>query len=149
MRYTKTAPITTHTVPAPTQANPNATTTVVLSGMIEDVRLVGTTKHTANATLFYTVQSGKIKGLKLGASAFYTGDRNGGWNDNKAATTLRLIPLKAFTTIDLSAGYSWRRVSLLGKVSNITNALSYFVHENYSVNPIPPRQFLTTLSYKF
>ncbi|WP_343530888.1 TonB-dependent siderophore receptor [Pedobacter sp.] len=149
MRYTKTAPITSHTVPAPTAANPNATTTIVLAGMIEDVRLVGTTKHTANATLFYTVQSGKIKGLKLGASAFYTGDRNGGWNDNKAATTLRLIPLKAFTTIDLSAGYSWRRISLLGKVSNITNELSYFVHENYSVNPIPPRQFLTTVSYKF
>lgn len=149
MRYTKTAPITSHVVPAPTQANPNATTTVVLAGMIEDVRLVGTTKHTANATLFYTVQSGKIKGLKLGASAFYTGDRNGGWNDNKAATTLRLIPLKAFTTVDLSAGYSWRSVSLLAKVSNITNELNYFVHENYSVNPIPPRQFLTTLSYKF
>ena len=149
MRYTKTAPITKHTVPAPTTANPSATTTITLAGMIEDVRLVGTTKHTANATLFYTLQSGKIKGLKLGASAFYTGDRNGGWNDNKAATTLRLIPLKAFTTIDLSAGYSWRSVSLLAKVSNVTNELNYFVHENYSVNPIPPRQFLTTLSYKF
>ena len=149
MRYTNTAPIARYTVAAPTPTNPNATTTIVLSGMIEDVRLVGTTKHTANATLFYTMQSGKIKGLKLGASAFYTGDRNGGWNDNKAATTLRLIPLKAFTTVDLSAGYSWRRISLLAKVSNITNELSYFVHENYSVNPIAPRQFLTTLSYKF
>ncbi len=149
MRYTNTAPITTNIVPAPTPANPNATTTVVLSGMLEDVRLVGTTKHTGNATLFYTVQEGKAKGLKLGTSVFYTGKRNGGWNDNKAATTLRLIPLDAFTTVDFSAGYSWRSLSLLAKVSNITNALNYYVHENYSVNPIAPRQFVTTLAYKF
>ena len=117
--------------------------------MIEDVRLVGTTKNTANATLFYTVQNGKTRGLKFGASAYYTGDRNGGWNDNKSATTLRLIPLKAFTTVDLSAGYTWDKFGLLFKMSNITNELNYYVHENYSVNPIPPRQFATTLSYKF
>ncbi|SDD10043.1 TonB-dependent receptor [Pedobacter soli] len=125
------------------------TNTADVTGMIEDVRLVGTTKNTANATLFYTFQDGAVKGLKLGASAFYTGKRNGGWNDAKNATTLRLIPLSAFTTIDFSAGYSWKRFSLLAKVSNITNELNYFVHENYSVNPIAPRQFLTTLSYKF
>jgi len=149
IRYTNTAPITKHVVPAPTSANPNATTTVTLAGMIEDVRLVGSTKNTANATVFYTLLSGKLKGLKLGASAFYTGKRNGGWNDNKAATTLRLIPLTAFTTIDFSAGYNWKKFSLLAKISNITNELNYYVHENYSVNPIAPRQFMTTLSYKF
>jgi len=125
------------------------TSTLANTGNVENVRMVGTTKNTANATVFYTVQNGAVKGLKLGASAFYTGDRNGGWNDTKNATTSRVIPIKAFTTVDLSAGYSWRRISLLAKVSNITNELSYFVHENYSVNPIPPRQFLTTLSYKF
>jgi len=125
------------------------TNTADVTGMIEDVRLVGTTKNTANATLFYTFQDGAVKGLKLGASAFYTGKRNGGWNDAKNATALRLIPLSAFTTIDFSAGYSWKRFSLLAKVSNITNELNYFVHENYSVNPIAPRQFVTTLSYKF
>lgn len=128
------------------------TSTLATTGSVEGVRLVGTTKNTANATLFYTVQSGKIKGLKLGASAFYTGDRNGGWNLAKNApsnTAQKPIPLKGFTTIDLSAGYTWSRFSLLGKLSNITNELNYFVHENYSVNPIPPRQFLTTLSYKF
>ncbi|RDC56172.1 TonB-dependent siderophore receptor [Pedobacter chinensis] len=125
------------------------TNTADVTGIIEDVRLVGTTKNTANATLFYTFQNGAVKGLKLGASAFYTGKRNGGWNDAKNATTLRLIPLSAFTTLDFSAGYTWKKFSLLAKVSNITNELNYFVHENYSVNPIPPRQFLTTLSYKF
>ncbi len=125
------------------------TNTAEKTGMIEDVRLVGTTKNTANATLFYTIQKGVAKGLKFGASAYYTGNRNGGWNDNKSATTLRLIPIKAFTTVDLSAGYKWKNVSLLAKISNITDELNYYVHENYSVNPIPPRQFSTTFSYRF
>jgi len=60
-----------------------------------------------------------------------------------------LIPVSGFTTLDFSAGYSVKRFSLLTKLSNITNELNYYVHENYSVNPIPPRQLLTTLSYKF
>lgn len=149
MRYTKTAAVTKHVVPDPTPADPNKTKTITLAGMQEGIRLVGTTANTANATLFYTFQNGGVKGLKLGVSTYYTGKRNAGWNDNKAATTNRLIPLNAFTTVDLSAGYSWKNVSLLAKVSNISNELNYFVHENYSVNPIAPRQFLTTLSYKF
>ena len=33
--------------------------------------------------------------------------------------------------------------------TNITNELNYTVHENYSVNPIAPRQILTSLRYKF
>ncbi|MNL68199.1 hypothetical protein D3C87_1928910 [compost metagenome] len=87
--------------------------------------------------------------MKLGASAFYTGDRNGGRNTNKAGSSSGIIPIKGFTTIDISAGYTYKRFSILGKLSNITNALNYFVHENYSVNPIAPRQFMTTLAYKF
>jgi iron complex outermembrane receptor protein len=124
-------------------------TSTIASGAVEGQRLVGTTKNTANGTLFYTLQEGSLKGLKLGASAFYTGNRNGGYNDTKTQTASRLIPLSAFTTFDLSVGYNWRKLSLLGKVSNLTNELNYYVHENYSVNPIPPRQFMTTLSYKF
>ncbi|WP_207536197.1 TonB-dependent receptor [Desertivirga arenae] len=126
-----------------------------LNSYIEGERLVGTTAHTANGSLFYTFQRGRAQGLKLGASAFYTGKRNAGWNNQKdgkggrTTTNDRLIPLSAYTTFDLSAGYSFRKFSLLAKVSNITDELSYIVHENYSVNPIAPRQFMTTLSYKF
>ncbi len=149
IRYTETRDKTVFTVPAPTTANPNATRTVTLGGVVEGQRLVGSTKNTANGTLFYTFQEGSVKGLKLGASAYYTGARNGGYNDTKIQAYSRLIPLSAFTTFDFSAGYSWKKLSLLGRISNITNELNYFVHENYSVNPIPPRQFVTTLSYKF
>jgi iron complex outermembrane receptor protein len=118
-------------------------------GVVEGQRLVGTTKNTANATLFYTVRNGQVKGLKLGASAFYTGNRNGGYNDKKDGSASRLIPLSAFTTFDVSAGYTWNKLSILAKLANLTNELNYFVHENYSVNPIAPRQFMTTLSYRF
>jgi iron complex outermembrane receptor protein len=119
------------------------------NGVYEGERLVGSTKHTGNATVFYTFQDGKVKGLKLGASAFYTGKRNAGWNNTKNRTDDRIIPLDAFTTFDLSAGYTFRKISLLTKISNISNEFNYYVHENYSVNPIAPRQFITTLAYKF
>ena len=149
IRYTQTRDRTVLTVPAPTNTQPNATRPLILGGIIEGQRLVGSTKNTANGTLFYTFQDGSVKGLKLGASAYYTGARNGGYNDSKIQAYSRLIPLNAFTTFDLSVGYSWKKLSLLAKIANITNELNYFVHENYSVNPIPPRQFMTTLSYKF
>ncbi len=125
------------------------TNTISTTGVKEGERLVGSTAHTGNGTLFYTFQDGKVKGLKLGASAFYTGKRNAGWNNTKNRTDDRIIPLDAFTTFDLSAGYSFRKVSILAKVSNISNKFNYYVHENYSVNPIAPRQFITTLAYKF
>ena len=125
------------------------TSTLAVTGIVEGERVVGTTKNTANGTIFYTFQDGAVKSLKFGASAFYTGDRNGGRNTTKNNSSSGIIPLSAFTTFDFSAGYSWKKISLLAKVANISNELNYFVHENYSVNPIPPRQFVTTLSYKF
>lgn len=122
------------------------------SGSVVGDRLVGTTAHTGNATLFYTVQSGAFKNLKVGASAFYIGKRNAGWNNtkiNERDGVNRLIAVDPFTTFDFSLGYRIGKLSLLAKVSNITDEFSYYIHENYSVNPIPPRNFMTTLSYKF
>ena len=114
-------------------------------------RLVNNPAHTANGTLFYTFQKQGLKGLRVGASVFYVGERFGGWNNtvNQTQAYSRLIPVAGFTTLDLSAGYNWQKVSLLAKVSNVTNTLNYYVHENYSINPIPPTQFVTTVSYKF
>jgi iron complex outermembrane receptor protein len=122
---------------------------LVAKGILEGERLVGTTKNTANGSLFYTFSNGPVKGLKLGASAFYTGDRNGGRNTNKSGTSSGVIPINGFTTVDLSAGYTYKKISILTKLSNLTNELNYYVHENYSVNPISPRQFMTTIAYKF
>lgn len=117
---------------------------------VEGERLVNTPAHTANGSIFYTFQKGLVKGLRFGASAFYIGDRFGGWNNTTGQTQnySRLIAVEDFTTFDLSAGFVCKKVSIMAKVSNLTNTYNYYVHENYSINPIPPRMFTATVSYK-
>ena len=127
-------------------------------------RVARTPQNTANLSFFYTLPSGLLKGISFGAIGNYVGDRLGGWNDDyqwketSPSTTPKTytvtirdrdIPLEGYTTVDASVGYTWRQFSLLCKVSNITNELNYTVHENYSVNPIAPRQIMTSLKYKF
>lgn len=124
--------------------------------------LARTPKHTANLSFFYKLPSGVLKGLSFGAIANYIGDRTGGWNDRYVWTEVpnsnpktytvtiedRDIPLEGYTTVDASVGYEWKKISILCKLSNITNELNYTVHENYSVNPIAPRQIMASLKYK-
>ncbi|MDB5009956.1 MAG: TonB-dependent siderophore receptor, partial [Mucilaginibacter sp.] len=114
-------------------------------------RLVINPSSTVNATLFYTFDNTALKGFKVGASAFYTGSRLAGYNNTvgQAQAYSRLVPVGGFATLDLSAGYTYKNISLLTSVTNITNTLNYLIHDNYSITPIAPRQFLTTLAYKF
>src|SRR5574343_361132 len=129
-------------------------TTGATGSFIEGDRLVRTPANTANLSFFYTVQSGVLKDISFGAIGNYIGNRKGGWNNQVDPTQPngildREIPLDGYTTIDVSLGYNWKQFSLLCKLSNITNELNYTVHENYSVNPIAPRQIMTSLRYKF
>jgi len=143
-------------------------TTGVVGTQIEGERLTNNPANTVNTSIFYTFERPVLRGLKLGASAFYTGQRLGGNNNtvldpvtlqptlaNGSANPRyvpyygRTISLSGFTTLDLTAGYSYSHFSILAKVSNVTNALNYLVHDRYSINPIPPRQFLTTVAYRF
>ena len=121
---------------------------------IEGDRLARTPANTANLSFFYTVLTGILKGIAIGSSANYVGQRLGGWNNQFRATEPngifdRAIPLTDYTTIDISAGYEWSKFSILCKLSNVTDELNYTVHENYSVNPIAPRQVMTSFRYKF
>ncbi|NHA03501.1 TonB-dependent receptor [Mucilaginibacter sp. HC2] len=118
---------------------------------IEGEPLVINPKHTANASIFYTFSNSSLRGFKVGASAFYTGSRLAGYNNvvGQTQTYSRLLPVGGYATLDLSAGYTYKKISLLAQVSNITNTLNYLIHDNYSITPIAPRQFLTTLAYKF
>jgi iron complex outermembrane receptor protein len=121
-----------------------------VGSFITGERVLNTPSHTANGSLFYTFSS-FLKGLKLGASVFYTGKRMAGFNNavGQAQTYSRLFAVKGFTTADISAGYAYKKISVLAKLSNIANTFNYIVHENYSVNPIAPRQLMATISYKF
>lgn len=121
---------------------------------IVGARLARTPANTANLSFFYTLQTGILKGMSLGAIGNYIGKRVGGWNNQYDSTRPngiweREIPLEGYATIDVSAGYEWKKFAILCKLSNVTNELNYTVHENYSVNPIAPRQVLTSLKYKF
>lgn len=125
-------------------------TSGTLGSFIVGDRLVRTPANTANFSAFYTVSSGRLKGVSFGAISNYIGKRIGGWNNTKGQTIPdRTIPLNDFTTFDLSMGYNWHQFSILCKLSNVSNILNYTVHENYSMNPIAPRQILTTIKYKF
>jgi iron complex outermembrane receptor protein len=113
---------------------------------VEGERLVNTPAHTANASAFYS-----FKAFRFGATFNYVGERVGGWNNTigQAQNYDRRIPVDGFATLDLSAGFSYKKLSLLLKVSNLTNTFNYYVHENYSVNPIPPTQVIATAAYRF
>lgn len=136
-------------------------TTGAVGSQVEGEQLIRNPRNTANGSIFYTFDKTKLKGLKVGLSAFYTGKRfagnqnvvglNGGLNNTTAALSSynAQIPLTGFTTTDISAGYTFGKISVLAKVSNIFNTINYIAHDRYSINPIAPRQFATTLSYKF
>lgn len=129
-------------------------TTGATGSYIEGDRLVRTPQHTANLSFFYTIPAGIFKNVSVGAIGTYIGDRIGGWNNqvNPAqpnGVLVREIPINGYTTVDVSLGYTWQKFTLLCKLSNLTNELNYTMHENYSVNPIAPRQIATSLRYKF
>ncbi len=119
---------------------------------IEGQRLVNTPQHTANASAFYTVEKGTLKNLKLGVLFNYTGERVVVWNDTYQANGSilnRSFGVDGFSTIDASIGYSFKKIAVLGKLVNIANTYNYYIHENYSINPIAPRSVVATVSYKF
>ncbi len=121
-------------------------------GYVENQRLVRTPATTANASVFYKFTN-YVKGLRVGAGIYYIGDRIAGWNDSKSTNIsrngiTRMIPIKDYTTVTLSLGYDWKKFSIQGKVGNLFDVVNYNVHENYSVNPITPRNYYFTLTYR-
>jgi iron complex outermembrane receptor protein len=118
---------------------------------IEGEQLTNAPSNTANASIFYTFNNVKLEGFKIGLCGFYTGKRYGGYNNLVGQSILgsRLIALSDYTTIDITVAYNYKKIGVNCKLSNVFNTLNYLVHDNYSINPIAPRQFYTTLNYRF
>lgn len=121
-------------------------------GYVENQRIVRTPATTFNASAFYKFTE-YLKGFKAGASIYFVGNRLAGWNDTKATLNdrnqvSRQFSINGYTTVALSAGYDFQKFSVLAKVGNLFDVVNYNVHENYSVNPITPRNFYITLTYK-
>jgi iron complex outermembrane recepter protein len=117
---------------------------------IKGSRLVYNPAHTANVSLYYAFKENSIvRGLNLGAGAFYTGERVAGRSTTIVNPGYKLMPLPDFITINISAGYAINNFSIRCKVNNLFNVLSYYVHDDNSVNPIAPREFACTATIKF
>jgi iron complex outermembrane receptor protein len=120
--------------------------------------------HTANASVFYNfssvAESGFLRGLSLGTTGYYVGDRLAGRNNRllnpatglpwTTATpeTFQLIALPNYFQLDANIGYTYQRFTLRAKAGNLLGKLSYNVHDDNSVNPIAPRNYSTTLSFR-
>jgi iron complex outermembrane recepter protein len=107
--------------------------------------------HTANASIHYRLEEGTLKGLSLGLTGVYIGQRFAGRSTRVqvANDVFQLIELPSYTQLDGTVGYAWGPMTLRGKIGNIFNVLSYNVHDDNSVNPIAPRNYSASLTYKF
>jgi iron complex outermembrane recepter protein len=109
-------------------------------------------QHTAHASVYYTFSSRSIlNGFNIGIMSNYIGERVAGRSTRVRVNndTYKLMSIPDYFQFDLSAGYLYQRFSVRAKVSNIFNKLSYYVHDDNSVNPIAPIQFSATVAYKF
>ncbi|RYU78160.1 TonB-dependent receptor [Hymenobacter persicinus] len=119
--------------------------------------------HTANLSLYYNFSSAFgehtfLRGLSAGITSYYVGDKMAGRNTRKydpatgqpfaTADAFKLISIPNYTLFDASLGYAYERFSVRVKLANILNELSYNLHDDNSVNPIAPRTFSATASYR-
>ncbi|WP_243635874.1 TonB-dependent receptor [Hymenobacter edaphi] len=113
--------------------------------------------HTANMSLFYTVEAGALKGISAGVTGYYVGDKLAGRNPRELqgsgqpfpnGDTNKFISIPDYLLFDASLGYVHNRFALRVKMANLLNELSYNMHDDNSINPIAPRNFSATVSYK-
>ncbi|WP_245118519.1 TonB-dependent siderophore receptor [Hymenobacter volaticus] len=126
--------------------------------------------HTANFSLYYNFGSSFgdnsfLRGLTAGVTSYYVGDKLAGRNTrlydpatgkpfvdaskNPSGDAFRLISIPDYVLFDASLGYTYDRFSVRVKLANILDELSYNMHDDNSVNPIAPRNFSATASYRF
>lgn len=108
-------------------------------------------KHTGNLSVNYKFNKGLLKNFQAGFISSYVGERYAGRSTRTtvANDAYKLIPLDAFLQHDVVLGYALPRWDVKLKLSNITNVMSYNVHDDNSLNPIAPVGFTLNVHYKF
>lgn len=131
----------------------NDTRYVKSNTYVEGSRLRYNPVHTTNASLIYDFNPRSVaKGLSLGAGVYHAAGRYAGRSTRVqvANDAYQLIELPDYTLVDFFAGYTFREaVSLRLRVLNLMDVTSYQAHDDNSINPIAPRQFSATVSYRF
>jgi iron complex outermembrane receptor protein len=118
---------------------------------IEGSKLRYNPQHTANASVYYNFSDRSfMKGFNAGILGYYVGNRVAGRSTRVQVPNdaYKLMPIPDYFQFDASLGYSVQKFSIRAKLSNIFNELSYYVHDDNSINPIAPRQFSVTASVK-
>ncbi len=106
-------------------------------------------QHTANASVYYTFSERTLlKGFNAGIVTYYVGDRVAGRSTTAANPGYKLMTVPDYLQFDASVGYTVNKITMRLKLSNLLNKLSYYVHDDNSVNPIAPRQLAATVSFK-
>jgi iron complex outermembrane receptor protein len=138
---------------------PYYTSAVNMSGIIKDIRstyIVGSElrynpHNTANLSLNYQFDKGVLKNFQAGFISSYVGERYAGRSTRVtvANDAYKLVKLDDYLQHDIVLGYTWKSWDLKAKLSNITNAMSYNVHDDNSLNPIAPFNYSFNVQYKF
>jgi iron complex outermembrane receptor protein len=122
----------------------NETKYVKSNTYIEGSLLKYNPRHTANVGIQFRHQ-----GLQVGLTTVYIGERFAGRSTRVlvANDAYRLIALPAYLQADLTAGYTYKKMSLRARMANLGDVINYNVHDDNSVNPITPRNYSLTLTY--
>jgi iron complex outermembrane receptor protein len=129
----------------------NETKYVKSNTFIEGSLLRYNPRHTANMGFQYKIESGKWQGFQAGVVGVYIGQRYAGRSTRVtvANDAYQLVEIPSYVQVDFTLGYAKKHFALRGKLANIANVLSYNVHDDNSVNPIAPRNFSLSASYRF
>ena len=115
-----------------------------------------TPKHTFNAYANYTLKSGMLQGLNLGAGAYYLGERP--YNDWTIAGVQyhNIEPdtapwfNKAYTIVNAQVGYEFKKHwGVRALFNNVFDKVGYDAYRSNYIDRIQPRNFSGVVTYKF
>lgn len=112
-------------------------------------------EHTANGWLNYRFSEGSLKGLSIGAGAYFVGERP--VNEHQINTDghgskpgVKPFDMPDYTTVNAQIGYAYKGASLRVFFNNIFDKTGYtsYYRGGY-INETDPRNVAVQLSYKF
>lgn len=118
---------------------------------IDNAVPLNTPKHTFNLWASYAVQRGFLKGLFVGAGAYYTGKRFANdqvkipWHGIEPGDPAVVLP--AYTEVNMSLGYQYQKWRFTVSAKNLLDERAYLAYRYNFINPINPRNFNATIQY--
>lgn len=122
---------------------------------VDGSRPMNAPEHTANAWMQYTVDKSFLKGLSLGAGAYYVGSRpvneySTMYDGHSYNPGVKPFDMPAYMTVNFQLGYSFGPVTARVYINNLFDAVGYnsYYRGGY-INQVNPRNFSAQLTYRF